>query len=74
MNGIPEDSAPSSVPLRQPKKRFVGRRTADAQAQKDAPTAQNVETTSIQKGQYPSISQHYMRSQLHHQLPNKLTL
>ncbi|GKZ74060.1 diphthamide biosynthesis protein 1 [Aspergillus niger] len=50
MNGIPEDSVPSSAPLRQPKKRFVGRRTADAQAQKDSSsTAQNVETTSIQK-------------------------
>lgn len=33
--------------LRLPKKRFVGRRTADAQAQKDAP---HVETTSVQRG------------------------
>lgn len=48
MNGsAPEANGGSN--LRQPKKRFVGRRTADAQAQKDG--AQNeVETTSVQKG------------------------
>lgn len=35
-------------PVRQPKKRFVGRRTADAQASKDP--AGDVESTSVQKG------------------------
>ncbi|PYH44212.1 2-(3-amino-3-carboxypropyl)histidine synthase [Aspergillus saccharolyticus JOP 1030-1] len=42
---------PSTAPLRQPKKRFVGRRTADAQAQKEGsnPSPQDVESTSIQK-------------------------
>ena len=35
--------------LRQPKKRFVGRRTADAQAQKD-PASPDVESTEVQKG------------------------
>ncbi|RAH41883.1 2-(3-amino-3-carboxypropyl)histidine synthase [Aspergillus brunneoviolaceus CBS 621.78] len=40
----------SSAPLRQPKKRFVGRRTADAQAQKEGSSDhQDVESTSIQK-------------------------
>lgn len=42
MDGTPEQNGN----LRQPKKRFVGRRTADAQA-KDA--SSNVET-SVQKG------------------------
>lgn len=37
--------------LRQPKKRFVGRRTADAQAQKDTPQ-NDVETTTVQKGKH----------------------
>jgi 2-(3-amino-3-carboxypropyl)histidine synthase len=38
--------------LRQPKKRFVGRRTADAQAQKDvSPSSNDVESTSIQRGE-----------------------
>lgn len=45
-NGSPVNST-----LRQPKKRFVGRRTADAQAQKEQSSSQNdVESTSIQKG------------------------
>lgn len=35
--------------IRQPKKRFVGRRTADAQAQSN-PTNGDVETTAVQKG------------------------
>lgn len=35
--------------LRQPKKRFVGRRTADAQAQAN-PTNGDVESTAVQKG------------------------
>jgi len=35
--------------LRQPKKRFVGRRTADANAQKD-PAGNDVESTQVQKG------------------------
>jgi 2-(3-amino-3-carboxypropyl)histidine synthase len=44
-----EDTSAQSQ-LRQPKKRFVGRRTADAQAQKE-PTGQNdVESTQVQKG------------------------
>ena len=38
---------PNGSHLRQPKKRFVGRRTADAQAQKDVP---HVETKSVQRG------------------------
>lgn len=37
-------------PLKQPKKRFVGRRTADAQAQKETGTQQDVESTSVQRG------------------------
>jgi 2-(3-amino-3-carboxypropyl)histidine synthase len=40
--------------LRQPKKRFVGRRTADAQAQ-SSPSVQDVESTSIQKGMQPVL-------------------
>ncbi|KAL4867729.1 hypothetical protein BDV12DRAFT_198007 [Aspergillus spectabilis] len=40
----------TNVSLRQPKKRFVGRRTADAQAQaQPPPNLQDVESTSIQK-------------------------
>lgn len=35
-------------PLRQPKKRFVGRRAADAQVSKDP--AGDVESTTVQKG------------------------
>lgn len=38
--------------LRQPKKRFVGRRTADAQAQKDSTSQADVETTAVQKGMH----------------------
>lgn len=41
----------SSSNLRQPKKRFVGRRTADAHAQKDASiSSKDVESTSVQRG------------------------
>jgi hypothetical protein len=36
--------------LRQPKKRFVGRRAADAQAQKDPAAPTGVESTQVQKG------------------------
>ncbi|PYH90773.1 diphthamide biosynthesis protein [Aspergillus ellipticus CBS 707.79] len=45
------DATPAGAPLRQPKKRFVGRRTADAQAQKEpsSSTPNDVESTSIQK-------------------------
>ncbi|KAJ6108656.1 hypothetical protein N7523_009979 [Penicillium sp. IBT 18751x] len=42
-----EDTGAQSQ-LRQPKKRFVGRRTADAQAQRD-PASPDVESTEIQK-------------------------
>ncbi|KAJ5444760.1 2-(3-amino-3-carboxypropyl)histidine synthase subunit 1 [Penicillium daleae] len=34
--------------MRQPKKRFVGRRTAEAQAQKDASSQNDVESTAVQ--------------------------
>ncbi|KAL4893101.1 putative diphthamide synthesis protein-domain-containing protein [Aspergillus ambiguus] len=43
------DTAPLSNSLKQPKKRFVGRRTADAQAQKDSSAQQDVESTSVQR-------------------------
>lgn len=36
--------------MRQPKKRFVGRRTAEAQAQKDSATQNDVESTAVQTG------------------------
>lgn len=47
-----EDPTTQTSPLRQPKKRFVGRRTADAQAQKDGGSSsqQDVESTSVQRG------------------------
>jgi hypothetical protein len=47
-----EDPTAQTSPLRQPKKRFVGRRTADAQAQKDGGSGsqQDVESTSVQRG------------------------
>ncbi|PLB47786.1 putative diphthamide biosynthesis protein [Aspergillus steynii IBT 23096] len=47
-----EDQTANNAPngqLRQPKKRFVGRRTADAQAQKDTSSQKDVESTSVQK-------------------------
>lgn len=50
-----ENQSPAVQPVsqtRQPKKRFVGRRTADAQAQKDAPASQEGDSTAVQKGQY----------------------
>lgn len=40
--------------LRQPKKRFVGRRTADVQAHKDPNSQANVESTEVQKGMQDS--------------------
>ncbi|KAG2413330.1 diphthamide biosynthesis protein [Aspergillus terreus] len=43
------DAAPPTNTLKQPKKRFVGRRTADAQAQKDPSAQQDVESTSVQR-------------------------
>ena len=45
------DEAPAGQSLRQPKKRFVGRRTADAQAQKDS-SQKDVESTSLQRGKF----------------------
>lgn len=36
--------------MRQPKKRFVGRRTAEAQAQKDSTGQNDVESTAVQTG------------------------
>ncbi|THC92244.1 hypothetical protein EYZ11_008276 [Aspergillus tanneri] len=47
---VPTTNDTSSSQFRQPKKRFVGRRTADAQAPKDVSSSQrDVESTSIQK-------------------------
>lgn len=40
--------------LRQPKKRFVGRRTADTQAQKDSINQADVESTAVQRGMHDS--------------------
>ncbi|KAL4934887.1 putative diphthamide synthesis protein-domain-containing protein, partial [Aspergillus oleicola] len=45
--GDANDTPQANTSLRQPKKRFVGRRTADAQAQSSP--VQDVESTSIQK-------------------------
>lgn len=42
-------NAPGSQ-MRQPKKRFVGRRTAEAQAQKDSAGKNDVESTAVQTG------------------------
>ncbi|KAJ5599106.1 2-(3-amino-3-carboxypropyl)histidine synthase subunit 1 [Penicillium hetheringtonii] len=44
-----EDQTNQGGPLKQPKKRFVGRRTADAQAQKESGSQQDVESTSVQR-------------------------
>jgi len=41
--------------LRQPKKRFVGRRTAEAQAQQNG-SQNDVETTTVQKGEHIFIT------------------
>lgn len=38
--------------LKQPKKRFVGRRTADAQVQKDSTSQADVESTAVQRGMH----------------------
>ncbi|KAJ5319824.1 hypothetical protein PENANT_c026G03315 [Penicillium antarcticum] len=43
---VEDGSQATASSLRQPKKRFVGRRTADAQAQKD--TGKDVESTAVQ--------------------------
>ncbi|KAJ6177737.1 hypothetical protein N7519_008198 [Penicillium mononematosum] len=43
-----EDGSQSAAQMRQPKKRFVGRRTADAQAQKDTTSQKDVESTAVQ--------------------------
>lgn len=45
----PENTQKMDSTLRQPKKRFVGRRTAEAQAQA-SPTTGDVESTAVQKG------------------------
>lgn len=42
--------------MRQPKKRFVGRRTADAQAQKGSAAQTDVESTAVQTGIYSPLS------------------
>jgi hypothetical protein len=45
---------PARTQTRQPKKRFVGRRTADAQAQTENLSAsKDGETTAVQKGEDP---------------------
>ncbi|GAB1204900.1 Diphthamide biosynthesis protein 1 [Aspergillus pseudonomiae] len=50
MEDTTANGPPANGTLRQPKKRFVGRRTADAQAQKEQSSSQNdVESTSIQR-------------------------
>jgi hypothetical protein len=46
-----EDSSNTSgSQMRQPKKRFVGRRTAETQAQKDSTGQNDVESTAVQTG------------------------
>lgn len=45
-----DNSTPQGSQLRQPKKRFVGRRTADAQTQNDSTRQGDVESTAVQKG------------------------
>ena len=48
----PASSTPPANNLRQPKKRFVGRRTAEAQTQKEtSQDHRDVESTVIQKGE-----------------------
>lgn len=47
-----EDGSQAASQMRQPKKRFVGRRTADAQAQKDTTSQKDVESTAVQTGIY----------------------
>lgn len=44
--------------MRQPKKRFVGRRTAEAQAQKDSASQADVESTAVQTGMQDSTCIH----------------
>lgn len=44
-----EDGSQASQ-MRQPKKRFVGRRAADAQAQKESTGQKDVESTAVQTG------------------------
>lgn len=49
-----EDSAKLTNGTKQPKKRFVGRRAADAQGQKDAQTQGNTETGAVKRGKHSS--------------------
>jgi hypothetical protein len=61
---VEEGSQATASQLRQPKKRFVGRRTADAQAQKDT-TGQDVESTAVQTGMHiflESVRNHILTS------------
>ena len=52
-----EDGSQAASQMRQPKKRFVGRRTADAQAQKDTTSQKDVESTAVQTGTYCPLAQ-----------------
>jgi 2-(3-amino-3-carboxypropyl)histidine synthase len=52
-----EDASQPATQMRQPKKRFVGRRTADAQAQKDTTSQKDVESTAVQTGTYLTLAQ-----------------
>lgn len=52
-----EDGSQAASQMRQPKKRFVGRRTADAQAQKDTTSQKDVESTAVQTGTYCPLTQ-----------------
>lgn len=47
---VTTDDGSQAGQMRQPKKRFVGRRTADAQAQKDSTGQTDVESTAVQTG------------------------
>jgi 2-(3-amino-3-carboxypropyl)histidine synthase len=52
-----EETDTATVPhpqTRQPKKRFVGRRTADAQAETET-SADRTDTTAIQKGSWQTV-------------------
>lgn len=67
--------------LRQPKKRFVGRRTAEAQAQA-TPTTGDVESTAVQKGIQKQPLSHgamaaltrFLLNQLHPAEPQELLI
>jgi 2-(3-amino-3-carboxypropyl)histidine synthase len=47
-----EDGSQATGQMRQPKKRFVGRRTAEAQAPKESTGQKDVESTAVQTGIY----------------------